>query len=436
MIHAFSFKDEYYMLDVESGSIHALDEAAFHVAQAIEQGVDPYLCGEKKDVDEILSEFEELKEEGIFDSPEKDIPEKHDEQVIKAMCLHIAHDCNLRCLYCFASTGEFQGTRMMMSEEVGKAALDFLILKSGKRKNLEVDLFGGEPLMNFEVVKAVVAYGRELEKLHNKVIRFTFTTNCIALTEDRIEYLNEEMHNVVLSLDGRKEVHDMMRPTINGKGSYDIALENALRFVKARGDKEYYVRGTFTNRNLDFTEDVRSMRDAGFEQLSMEPVVLKSGDPYAIEEAHLPYVLEEYDRLVDFVNESKAEGKWFNFFHFMMDFENGPCLRKRVTGCGAGTEYVAVTPEGDVYPCHQFVGEDDYIMGNVVDGKFDGSIAEAFTSCTVRTKDECKKCWAKYHCSGGCAANAYKFNGDINKPHDITCRFEKKRTECAIGLNA
>jgi len=284
------------------------------------------------------------------------------------------------------------------------------------------------------VVKEIVAYGRELEKKHGKIIRFTITTNCVALDDEKIDYLNREMHNIVLSIDGRKEIHDALRPTVNGKGSYDLVLPKAQALVAKRGDKEYYVRGTFTNRNLDFTKDVLSMRDAGFEQISIEPVVLPEDSPYAILEEHVGTVLQEYDTLVKTMQQSIREGKWFNFFHFMLDLGNGPCLRKRITGCGAGTEYVAVAPNGDIYPCHQFVGEPQFLMGNVA-GEFDRTLQQDFLSCNVRTKDVCKTCWAKYFCSGGCAANAWKYNGNIHKPYEITCAFEKKRTECAIGLN-
>lgn len=443
MIHTFSFTDpssssqRYLLLDVESGAVHVLDTAAYDVARALEQGLDPLqLARPTEEIEEILAEFEELKQAGMFDSPERQPPVRQDDiQIIKSMCLHVAHDCNLRCKYCFASTGEFHGARMLMPFEVAKAALDFLIARSGGRKHLEVDLFGGEPLMNFDVVTEIVAYGRELEKRYGKIIRFTITTNGLALTEDKIKYLNREMHNIVLSLDGRKEVHDELRPAVNGKGSFDAILPKAQALVAARGDKEYYVRGTFTNNNLDFTQDVMALRDFGFEQLSIEPVVLPQESPYAITKRDVPYILEEYDRLSEFLLKSRREGKWFNFFHFMLDMDNGPCLKKRITGCGAGTEYIAVTPDGDIYPCHQFVGEDGFKMGNVLEGTFDEAMQRPFQGCNVRTKAACRTCWAKYFCSGGCAANAWKYNHDICIPEEITCAFERKRTECAIGIN-
>ncbi len=444
MIHAFSFTDprdnteQYFILDVESGAVHMVDHAAYLVAAAIEQGNDVAsidLPGEE--AEEILAEFSELQKAGMFNSPEQTPPPTQETtQVVKAMCLHIAHDCNLRCKYCFASTGEFHGARMLMPFETAKAALDFLIARSGKRKHLEVDLFGGEPLMNFDVVKETVAYGRELEKKHGKVIRFTMTTNGLALTEDKIEYLNREMHNVVLSLDGRREIHDALRPTVNGKGSYDAILPKLKAFVAARGEKEHYVRGTFTNLNLNFVEDVKALYEEGFRQISIEPVVLAKESPYAITKEHLPRIMEEYDNLAKYLINSRREGKWFNFFHFMLDMDNGPCLKKRITGCGAGTEYVAVTPDGDIYPCHQFVGEEAFKMGNVLDCSFDDSLQKPFQDCNVRTKPACRQCWAKYFCSGGCAANAWKYQGNISVPDEIACALERKRTECAIGIHS
>jgi len=436
VIHAFQFQDYYLLLDVESGALHQLDKVAFDVVRALEQGDDPRALNHPAElVEEILEELEELKSQGSFDSPQLDPPAQKDAGVVKAMCLHIAHDCNLRCKYCFASTGEFHGERQMMPFSVGKAALDFLIAHSGNRHNLEVDLFGGEPLMNFDVVKQIVAYGRELEQKHNKTIRFTITTNGVALNDEITDYLNREMHNVVLSLDGRREIHDALRPTVNGKGSYDLILPKIKKLIEQRGEKEYYVRGTFTNQNLDFMQDVKAMIAEGFEQISIEPVVLDQSSPYALLEEHVGRILQEYDDLADFTLQQRKNGKWFNFFHFMMDLGNGPCLRKRISGCGAGVEYVAITPTGDIYPCHQFVGEDGFCMGSVLTGEFDTNMQQKFLGCNVRTKQACQSCWAKYFCSGGCAANAYKYNGDIHLPHEITCVLERKRTECAIGIN-
>ncbi len=444
MIHAFKFKDAinnrwlYLLLDVESGAIHELDESAYEVARKIELGESPMQCSQPEaQVYEILGEFDKLRSLGMFDSKEHDYKtNKHNKpQIIKAMCLHVAHDCNLRCKYCFASTGKFKGERMLMQMDVAKAALEFLVAHSGNRRNLEVDLFGGEPLLNFNTVKGIVSYGRKLEKEHGKVIRFTITTNALDMTADRMAFLNDEMHNVVLSLDGRKEVHDELRPTASGSGSFEKILPNILAFVAMRGEKEYYVRGTFTNKNLDFAEDVKFLRELGVKQISLEPVVLSAESPYAIGPEHIEAVLEEYDRLSEFFMRSKKEGKWFNFFHFMLDLDNGPCLHKRITGCGAGTEYVAVTPEGDIYPCHQFADESGFKMGNVLTAEFNENMQHPFQECNVRTKQECKACWAKYFCSGGCAANAWKSNHNINIPDKTACNFERKRTECAIGIN-
>ncbi|HWR19251.1 MAG TPA: thioether cross-link-forming SCIFF peptide maturase [Clostridia bacterium] len=438
MIHAFTFQNEYYALDVESGALHALDQIAFDVVSALENEKDPYtLPYDASQVGEILSELDELKNEGAFLSPEPQIPAgKAQKQIVKAMCLHIAHDCNLRCKYCFAGTGEFHGERMLMRADTGKRALDFLIAHSGNRRHLEVDLFGGEPLMNFSAVKEIVAYGRELEKKHGKEISFTITTNGVGLNDEIIDYLNTEMNNVVLSLDGRKTVHDALRPTVNGKGSYDIIVENAKKLVAKRGDKEYYIRGTFTSQNLDFTEDVKHMAELGFDRVSIEPVVLGEDSPYALKDSDLNRILSEYDTLATYLFEREKSGKHIVFFHFMIDLGNGPCLKKRITGCGAGSEYVAITPDGDIYPCHQFVGEENYKMGSVLSDAFNEDMQREFLDCNILTKDACKACWAKYFCSGGCAANAYKYNGSIYEPHQMTCAFEKKRAELAMCLYA
>lgn len=437
MIHAFQFQDLYLALDVESGAVHLLDKQAYDVVVAMQDG-DPYaLPYPRQEIKEILEEIDILCQSGAFHAPEKTPPMgKESEPVIKSMCLNVAHDCNLRCKYCFADTGEYQGGRALMPEEVGYAALEFLMERSGKRHTLEVDFFGGEPLVNYLVVQNVVRYGRELEKRYNKHINFTCTTNALSLSEEKMEFLNREMHNLVLSLDGRKEVHDAMRPTAGGEGSYDAIVSKIQELIRHRGDKEYYIRGTFTSRNLDFTEDVKSLLELGFAQLSLEPVVLPEESPYAIREADLPRVMEEYDRLADLVLESRRKGRWFNFFHFMVDFDSGPCLKKRVKGCGAGTEYVAVTPNGDIYPCHQFVGETAYCMGNVLKATLDTDLQSQFLGCNILTKPMCRACWCKYFCSGGCAANAYKYKGSIHEPYDITCSFTKKRVECAIGIYA
>lgn len=437
MIHAFRFQNYYLALDVESGAVHSMDEQAYEVVRALEEGRPleslPY---PKEEVGEIVAELNSLHDAGAFEAEELVPPEGTGGQVIKAMCMHMAHDCNLRCKYCFADTGEFHGARMLMPEKVAYAALDLLIAHSGKRHNLEVDLFGGEPLMNWDVVKKTVAYGRELEKKHDKRINFTITTNCVALDDEKIDFINREMHNVVLSLDGRREIHDALRPTANGKGSFDLIAPRAQELVRRRGDKEHYVRGTFTNRNLDFTNDVKALREMGFEQISLEPVVLPDESPYAIRAEHVETVLAEYDTLASFLLSERKAGRWFNLFHFMVDLAGGPCLKKRVSGCGAGAEYVAVSPDGDIFPCHQFVGEAEWKMGSVLSGEFNTGMQQDFLSCNILTKPECRACWAKYFCSGGCAANAWKYNGDIRKPYRATCEFEKKRTECALGIFA
>ncbi len=442
MIHAFEYRGTYLVLDVESGAVHEVDKPSFDVISALEQGnaVDalPY---SHTIIDEILEEIEQLKKENLFDTKAPDAPKSNGAaSPIKSMCLNVAHDCNLRCAYCFAETGEFHGGRMLMPFETAKAALDMLIKRSGGRYHLEVDLFGGEPLMNWDTVKRTVEYGRELEKKHNKHINFTITTNGVALDDEKIEYINKEMFNVVLSIDGRREVHDALRVTPNKQGSYDIIVPKAQKLVKERGDGEHYIRGTFTADNLDFTEDVKALHDLGFEQISVEPVVLKPDEPHAINEDNVGKALEEYDRLADYVIESRKEGRPFNFFHFYVDMNSSPCLAKRALGCGAGVEYVAVAPNGDIYPCHQFVGDSRFLLGNVLVKDEEGNvplesgIRNEFASCNIFTKEKCSNCWAKYYCSGGCAANAYKLNGSITEPPEISCKLLKKRTEIAIGM--
>ena len=356
--------------------------------------------------------------------------------VVKALCLHIAHDCNLACQYCFAEEGEYHGRRALMSFEVGKKALDFLIANSGNRRNLEVDFFGGEPLMNWQVVKDLVAYGREQEKLHDKKFRFTLTTNGVLLNDEVMEFCNREMGNVVLSIDGRKEVHDKMRPFRKGAGSYDLIVPKFQQFAESRHQDKYYVRGTFTHYNLDFSEDVLHLADLGFKQISVEPVVAEPKEPYAIREEDLPKLFEEYDKLaVEMIRRHKS-GEDFNFFHFMIDLEGGPCVAKRLSGCGSGTEYLAVTPWGDFYPCHQFVGNEKFLLGNVDEGILNTDIRDEFKCCNVYAKEKCRKCFARFYCSGGCAANAYNFSGDICGAYDIGCELQKKRIECAIMIKA
>ncbi len=436
LIHSFRFQNHNILLDVESGAIHDLDGDAFAVVQAIERGEDPFSADvNESTVREILSDLDELKKDGAYGTETQEAPAVAGGSAIKSMCLHVAHDCNLRCRYCFAATGDFGGARMLMPLETGKRALDFLMERSQRRRHLEVDLFGGEPLMNWEVCKGIVTYGRELEKKHQKSIDFTITTNCVALDDEKIEFINREMHNVVISLDGRKEIHDALRPTVNGKGSFDIILSNAKKLVAGRGDKEYYIRGTFTRENLDFLEDVKALTGFGFDQISIEPAVLPKDSPYSLLPEHLSRIDEEYDALAEYyIKSRKNSDTWFNFFHFMFDPEGGPCLRKRINGCGAGTEYVAVTPEGDIYPCHQFVGMQEWKLGSLDHSDLNEEMQSSFLGCNVCTKETCKNCWAKYYCSGGCMANAVLYGGALDHPHEISCALMKKRAECAIGV--
>ncbi len=435
MIHSFKFLDNYILTDVESGSIHLVDAATFQVINSPL----PYSLGyDKAIVDEILSELSQLKEAGQYESEPVAVSLDYDveKQPIKSLCLHVAHDCNLRCKYCFADTGEFEGARMLMSEGTAKQAIDFLIANSKNRKNLELDFFGGEPLMNFDVVKKTVEYGREQAKAHDKLINFTITTNGINLNTEIADYINENMFNVVISLDGRREVHDFMRPTANNKPSYDLIIEKAKRLISTRKG-EYYIRGTFTAKNLDFASDVLALYNAGFKHISIEPVVLGENEPFALTNEHLPRIYDEYERLSNMIIANKLSGGDLNFFHFSVDFSHGPCLKRRIKGCGAGFEYVAVAPNGDVYPCHQFVGNEDFIMGNVGQGtKVNKEMQKEFMKCNVLTKQKCLDCFAKYFCSGGCAANAQKYNGSIYIPHEMTCELLKKRTECAMGIFA
>ena len=359
--------------------------------------------------------------------------------VVKALCLHVAHTCNLNCAYCFARQGSYSGPeaggeRALMPFEVGKRALDFLIEHSGGRTNLEVDFFGGEPLMNWQVVKELVEYGRSLEEPNNKKFRFTLTTNGVLLDDEILEFANREMANIVLSIDGRKEIHDKMRPFRGGQGSYDLIVPKFQKVAESRGQERYYVRGTFTHNNLDFSKDVLHLADLGFKQISVEPVVAGPEDDYAITEEDLPVLMEEYDTLAREMVRRRKEGKGFNFFHFMIDLEGGPCVAKRLSGCGSGTEYLAVTPWGDLYPCHQFVGNEKFLMGNVKEGVLRTDIRDEFKCCNVYAKEKCRKCFAKFYCSGGCAANAYNFQGNINDAYDVGCELERKRVECAIML--
>ena len=435
------------MLDVNSGSVHVVDELVYDAVGLLDEGKDePQVTEALKDTyqeDDIrtaLQEIRELKDadmlftEDIYRNAIEHFKER--QTVVKALCLHIAHDCNLACRYCFAEEGEYHGRRALMTYEVGKQALDFLIANSGNRRNLEVDFFGGEPLMNWQVVKDLVAYGREQEKLYNKKFRFTLTTNGVLLDDEVMEFANREMDNVVLSIDGRKEVHDFMRPFRKGAGSYDLVVPKFLKFAESRGEKSYYARGTFTRHNLDFSKDVLHLADLGFDQISVEPVVADEKEEYALRWEDIPRICEEYDTLAKEMIKRRKKGKGFNFFHFMIDLTGGPCVYKRLSGCGSGTEYLAVTPWGDLYPCHQFVGEEKFLMGNVWDGVKRSDLCEEFKNCNVYAKEKCQDCFAKFYCSGGCAANSYNFHGSINDVYDLGCELQRKRVECAIMLKA
>lgn len=442
--HKFELNNKKIVLDINSGSVHVVDDIIWDIVDIYEENSRESVVASleskysKSHIEEAISEIDTLVENGLLYSEEPDVSniEYNKEGIVKALCLHVAHDCNLKCNYCFASQGDFDGEKLLMSSAVGKKALDFLVEKSGNRRNLEVDFFGGEPLMNMDVVKELVEYGEELEKKHDKNFRFTITTNGVLLNSENMEYLNEKMENVVLSLDGRKEVNDNMRPTISGAGSYDTIVPKFIEFVKLRGDKDYYIRGTFTSKNLDFSKDLMSFRDKGFESVSIEPVVTTPDQDYAILDEHLDTILEEYEKLSRDYIDVKKGGNKFNFFHFMIDLNQGPCFIKRISGCGAGVEYLAVTPEGDLYPCHQFVGDEDFLLGNLDTGIEKHEIVDDFRQANVFTKDDCKSCWAKYYCSGGCHANAYNFNRDLSKPYKIGCEMEKKRIECAISIEA
>lgn len=446
MVHQYKNNGYNIVLDVNSGAIHVVDDVTYDVIAMFEEKSKEEIIESLKgtypesEIKEALDEVQTLKDdEELFtkDAYENYIMDfKKRPTVVKALCLHIAHDCNLACQYCFAEEGEYHGRRALMSYETGKQALDFLIANSGQRRNLEVDFFGGEPLMNFDVVKQLVAYGREQEKLHDKHFRFTLTTNGVLLNDDIMEFANKEMDNVVLSIDGRKEVHDRMRPFRKGAGSYDLIVPKFQKLAESRNQERYYVRGTFTHYNTDFSNDVLHLADLGFKQISVEPVVAQPEDPYAITEEDIPVICEEYDRLAKEMIRRKKAGEDFNFFHFMIDLEGGPCVAKRLSGCGSGTEYLAVTPWGDLYPCHQFVGNEDFLMGDVWNGIKRTDIQDEFKCCNVYAKEKCRNCFARFYCSGGCAANSYNFHGSILNAYDIGCELQKKRVECAIMIKA
>ncbi|MFG6336895.1 MAG: thioether cross-link-forming SCIFF peptide maturase [Lachnospiraceae bacterium] len=454
MIHRYINNGYHIVMDVNSGSVHVMDRSAYDAVPVVErliaqgtqdqeiiaQALEKELSLSHSEAGELAEEFLALKEAGQLFA--QDIYEDYidafteRETVVKALCLHIAHDCNLACKYCFAGEGEYPGSRALMSLEVGRKALDFLVANSGNRVNLEVDFFGGEPLMNWQVVKELVAYGRSLEEPHHKKFRFTLTTNGVLLTDEVMDFVNKEMSNLVLSIDGRKEIHDLMRPHRGGQGSYDEILPKYKKAAESRNQMNYYVRGTYTRNNTDFSEDVIHLADQGFEQISVEPVVADKKEDYALRMEDVPKLLSEYDRLAQEYIRRKRDGKGFQFFHFMIDLEGGPCVAKRLSGCGSGTEYLAVTPWGDLYPCHQFVGQEEFLMGNVEDGIVRKDIQDKFKACNVYSKKECRDCFAKFYCSGGCAANAWHESGDVNGSYELGCELQRKRVECAIMIKA
>lgn len=434
MHYIFEFLGENILLDVESSSLHVVDKM---VAAALTDERAAREAYGDPGVDEALAELAELRENGMLDCPEPEAP-VFLERPVKAMCLHVAHDCDLRCTYCFAQTGSFKGERSLLPLETGKRAIDWLVEASGNREALEVDFFGGEPLLNFPVVQELVRYGREVEKKCGKRFSFTLTTNGVALTDEIIDFCNTEIFNVVLSLDGRKDIHDAARKLVNGEGSYDVVAEKLVKFAKSREARglEYFVRGTYTAKNLDFSKDVLAIADMGVRHISLEPVVLPRSHPLAITEEHLERIFAEYDELARLCLERMGTDDEFYFFHFHTDLADGPCLAKRVSGCGAGNEYIAVTPGGELYPCHQFVGDGRYKMGNIQSPALESAIRAACVKTTLYSKPECRACWAKYACGGGCMAGALKLGGKIDQPDPIACALQRKRTECALGIAA
>lgn len=445
MIHKYAMNGLKIVVDINSGSVHVVEDIVYDILDFVTDYSETEIVemlrnkyGEKA-IREAYNEIIKLKNEGLLFSQDvykERVMARRKDANIKALCLNIAHDCNLRCEYCFASTGDYHGGRKLMPLEIAKKSIDFLLENSGNRNRLEIDFFGGEPLLNFDVVKAVVMYGRSIEGKYGKHIGFTLTTNATLLNEEIMDYLNENMDNVVLSIDGRKNINDRMRKTINGKGTYDIIMPKIKEFVNKRGDKSHYIRGTFTKNNLDFGNDVLALADEGFKEISIEPVIAEREKKYALSEDDLPLIMEEYENLARSIIEYDKQGKSFRFYHFMIDLNGGPCIYKRVSACGSGAEYFAVTPDGDLYPCHQFVGREGYLMGNVYEGIKNNELREKFSENTVYHKPKCIDCWAKFYCSGGCQANADAFNGDLKKPYDLECKLQQKRIECAIMLKA
>ena len=451
MVHQYKLNGYNIVLDSESGSVHTVDDVAYDIIGMYEDSsrdeiVDAitgrYDDVTAQDVDETIEDIEELKKQGKLFTRDLFSGQaalfKQRQSVVKALCLHVAHACNMTCGYCFAGKGEYHGEKAIMSYEVGRRALDWLVENSGTRTNLEVDFFGGEPLLNFDVVKQLVDYGRSIEKEAGKNFRFTLTTNGMLLDDEVIEFANREMSNVVISLDGRKCVNDKMRRTHENQGTYDMILPAFKKLAESRNQQDYYVRGTYTHYNTDFASDIIHMADLGFKELSIEPVVAPPDAPYALQEDDIPKLLSEYERLATEMLERKREGKGrdFTFYHYMIDLEGGPCIVKRISGCGVGTEYVAVTPSGDLYPCHQFVGDEKFLLGNIYDGITNDSICDEFKSCNIYSHEECSDCFAKLYCSGGCAANSWNFHKSINDAYDIGCELQRKRIECAIMIKA
>ncbi len=442
MIHKFSLRGYNIVIDVNSGSVHIVDDLVYKLLDVVTaenlEGNFEISGYSNQEIKTAVSEIANLYKNGELFSTD-DLSNYADKEIlspIKALCLHVAHDCNLRCKYCFAATGDFGEGRKLMPFEVAKKSIDFLIENSGSRVNLELDFFGGEPLMNFDVVKETVKYARGLEKKHNKNFRFTITTNGVLLDDDKIDFINKEMSNVVLSIDGRKCVNDAMRKTISGDGSYDVIIPKLLKLCEKRGFKNYFARGTFTKENLDFSEDVYHLNEIGFNEISVEPAVSDSKYSYALTKEDLPTIFAEYERLADRMLVSIDNDNGFNFFHFNIDLSGGPCAIKRLRGCGSGNEYVAITPEGDIYPCHQFVGIPEYLIGSIYTGEFNQEIKAKFSTANIYNKEDCKDCWAKFYCSGGCNANNYIYMGDILKSESLSCEMEKKRLECAIMMQA
>ena len=450
MIHQFEHNGTYIVLDIPSGSVHSMDLLSYTLCGMIEQPMSATCPAEiakalvsqfpLSEIEEAYGELYALYQEGMLFSEDEFYPIgqiKPEDSPIKALCLHVSHDCNLRCRYCFAQTGDFGDVRSLMTPEIARKAIDFVIEKSGARHNIEIDFFGGEPLMAWDTVKAAVEYANEQSGLHNKLFRFTITTNGILLDDEMIDYINQNMSNVVLSADGRKEINDAMRPTVSGGGSYEKIMPKFKKLVDKRDkSKDYYIRGTYTGANLDFFEDVKDIYRNGFDQISVEPVVAPEGAGYELKERDVPRLSDEYWKLAEYLLDLDSKKEFLNFFHFKVDLDQGPCVIKRLRGCGAGCEYVAITPKGDVYPCHQFVGNEAFLMGNITDGSFDKSKALPFAGVSVYTREKCRDCWARYYCSGGCSASNFYANGDINKSYELGCEIEKMRLECAIWLAA